>query len=78
MKDTPYLYKRPGAVNAARLANHKLAVAMEVVNAAEGLLNAAGYRAAGHGVHQARMRLESWREKVRAAIAQREAVERRK
>jgi len=37
----------------------------------------AGYRAAEHGAHQARKRLESWHDKTRAAIQRREAFARR-
>lgn len=78
MKDTPYLHKKPHAVPAARLANMRLSQAIELVNQAEDFLFKAGYRSAAHGASQARKRLESWHDKVRAAIARRQAAERLK
>lgn len=63
-----HIHKKPEARGYASDAATLLGHALELLHKAESKLTLSGWRGAAHGVHQAKLRVDSWRGKVYAEI----------
>ena len=69
-----HLSKKPDAAVHALAGADLLTEAMGLLGRAELALKNSGYRGAAHGVHQAKLRVDSWRDKVYAELAREGAL----
>lgn len=64
-----HINKGPAAAAAADDAALLLTEAMAILGRAESKMELSGWGGAAHGIHQAKLRVDSWRDKIYAELA---------